>query len=39
EPNTSVYHLEPPNIKQLAITDKTLSPPPLMDHTSSGTLT
>ncbi|CAF2899332.1 unnamed protein product [Rotaria sp. Silwood2] len=39
EPTTSVYHLEPPNIKQLAITDKTLSSPPLIDHISSGTLT
>jgi hypothetical protein len=34
-----MYHLEPPNSQQLAITDKTLSPPRLIDHTSSGTLT
>ena len=39
EPGGSVYHLEPPNTQQLAITDKTLSPHPIMDHTSSGTLT
>lgn len=39
EPTTSVYHLEPSNAQQLAITDKAYSPIALIDHISSGTLT
>ncbi len=39
ETSISVYQLKPSNDQQLAITDKTSSPPPFTEHASSGTLT
>ncbi len=34
-----MYHLEPPHVQQLTIADNTSSPPKMIDHISSGTLT
>lgn len=39
EPNASIYHLDSSNMQPLAITDRASSPPPLLDHISSATLT
>ncbi|CAF3362603.1 unnamed protein product [Rotaria socialis] len=39
EPSTSIYHLDPSSMNQLAVIDELPPTPPLMDHASSGTLT